>query len=127
MSEATLLVHPSDGLGDGLPNVVREAMAVGTPVIASDVAGIPDALRDGCGVLVPPQNVESLANAIGGLLQDSVERQRIAARARRRAEERFDLWRNGAMLARLLRETRRDTRPSYAPAADRGAPGREAA
>ena len=40
MSEATVLVHPSDGLGDGLPNVVREAMAVGTPVIASDVAQV---------------------------------------------------------------------------------------
>src|SRR5690348_2759301 len=44
MSEATVLVHPSDRLGDGLPNVLREAMAVGTPLIASRVAGIPEAL-----------------------------------------------------------------------------------
>ena len=107
MSEATVLVHPSDGLGDGLPNVVREAMAVGTPVVASDVAGIPDALEGGCGVLVPPKNVAALADAIGRLLQDPAERQRIAERARHRAEERYNLWRNGATLAGLLRATRR--------------------
>ena len=107
MSEATVLVHPSDGLGDGLPNVVREAMAVGTPVVASDVAGIPDALEGGCGVLVPPKNVDALADAIGRLLQDPAERQRIGARARHRAEERYNLWRNGATLAALLRATRR--------------------
>src|SRR6184192_596532 len=41
MNRATILVHPSDGLGDGLPNVVREAMALGAPVVASEVAGIP--------------------------------------------------------------------------------------
>jgi len=107
MSEATVLVHPSEGLGDGLPNVVREAMAVGTPVIASDVAGIPDALSDGCGVLVPPRDVDALANAIGRLLAEPGRRHAIAARARKRTEERYDLWRNGARLASLLATTRR--------------------
>ena len=38
---ATLLVHPSRGLGDAVPTVVKEAMALGTPVIASNVAGFP--------------------------------------------------------------------------------------
>lgn len=121
MSEATLLVHPSDGLGDGLPNVVREAMAVGTPVIASDVAGIPDALQDGCGVLVPPKDVAALANAIDALLADPAERARIAARARARAEERYDLWRNGARLAELLRSSHRG-RPAVSLATAGAAP-----
>jgi len=107
MSAATLLVHPSEGLGDGLPNVVREAMAVGTPVVASDVAGIPDALSDGCGVLVPPRDVEALAAGIEQLLNDPARRAEIAARARARTEERYDLWRNGARLAQLLQNTRR--------------------
>lgn len=107
MSAATLLVHPSEGLGDGLPNVVREAMAVGTPVIASDVAGIPDALSDGCGVLVPPRDVEALAAGIEQLLNDPERRAAIATRARARTEERYDLWRNGARLAHLLQNTRR--------------------
>lgn len=108
MSRATLLVHPSDGLGDGLPNVLREAMAVGTPVIASDVAGIPEALDDGrCGVLVPPKDVGALADAIDALLNDGERRRRFAALGRRRTEELFDLATNGARLAERLRSTRR--------------------
>lgn len=114
MSEGTVLVHPSDGLGDGLPNVIREAMAVGTPVIASDVAGIPDALQGGCGVLVPPKDVRALADAVERLLNDPAERARIAARARERVEERYDLYHNGQRLAALLTATHR-----HQPAASR--------
>jgi glycosyltransferase involved in cell wall biosynthesis len=110
MSETTVLVHPSEGLGDGLPNVVREAMALGTPVIASDVAGIPDALNDGCGVLVPPRDVDALADAIAQLLADPDRRRDIAARARRRTEEKYDMWHNGARLANLLAKTQRAPR-----------------
>jgi glycosyltransferase involved in cell wall biosynthesis len=107
MARATVLVHPSDGLGDGLPNVIREAMALGTPVVASDVAGIPDALADGCGVLVPPQNPAALAGGIATLLADEAARRRIAEQARRRVEERYDVWQNGASLAELLKQSRR--------------------
>ena len=45
MRQATVLVHPSSRLWDGVPNVIKEAMAVGTPVIASSVAGIPEVIR----------------------------------------------------------------------------------
>lgn len=123
MCRASILVHPSDGLGDGLPNVVREAMAVGTPVIASRVAGIPDAIGDGCGVLVPPRDVEALAAAIDHLLEAPAERERIAERARERVEQRYDVWRNGARLAEILRTT-----PPRTPdaAADLPAPARMA-
>ena len=56
LREATVFVHPSSGLGDAKPNVVEEAMAVGAPVIASHVTGIPELLDHGaCGILVPPQ------------------------------------------------------------------------
>jgi colanic acid/amylovoran biosynthesis glycosyltransferase len=111
MRQATLLVHPSAGLGDGLPNVIREAMALGTPVIASNVAGIAEALDDGrCGVLVPTKRVDALAAAIAGLVDDEPRRRALAERARRRVEEKFDLWKNGARLAELLRTTRRVAR-----------------
>lgn len=110
ISEATLLVHPSDGLGDGLPNVIREAMALGTPVIASDIAGIHEALDDGrCGMLLPPRDVTVLANAIESLLQDPVLRRTFAERARKRAEDKFDMWRNGRSLAEHLRSVERDS------------------
>ena len=106
MCQATILVHPSTGLGDGLPNVIREAMAVGTPVIASAVAGIPEALDDGrCGVLVPPRNIPALADAIAFLLGDEARRRRLAELARRRCEEQFDMWRNGEQLAEMIRST----------------------
>lgn len=119
MSRATLLVHPSDGLGDGLPNVLREAMAVGTPVVASDVAGIPEALDGGrCGVLVPPRDVAGLAVAIDGLLHDAERRRRFARLGRRRTEELFDLATNGARLAERLRRTRRGGREALASRAE---------
>jgi len=108
MRAATMLVHPSAGLGDGLPNVIREAMALGTPVIASDVAGIPEALDGGrCGMLVPTKDVHALAAAIEILLGNATLRRTYAERARRRTEELFDLWRNGARLAGVLRATTR--------------------
>ena len=107
MQTATLLVHPSDGLGDGLPNVIREAMALGTPVIASRVAGIHEALDDGCGRLVPPRNVSVLASSIEELLSDPQLRRSFADAARKRAEEKFDMWRNGQDLAQILRATKR--------------------
>lgn len=108
MSRSTILVHPSDGLGDGLPNVLREAMAVGTPVIASRVAGIPEALDDGrCGTLVMPKDVNALAQAIETLLADEAMRRRFATLGRRRTEELFDLTRNGVRLAERLRSTTR--------------------
>ena len=107
MGEPTVLVHPSPGLGDGLPNVVREGMALGTPVIATRVAGIPDALEGGCGVLVPPRQVEPLADAIQQLLGDAGLRRQIADRARHKVETRYDRRRSGAQLAGLLRAARR--------------------
>jgi glycosyltransferase involved in cell wall biosynthesis len=107
MRQATILVHPSPDLGDGVPNVIKEAMAVGTPVIASEVAGIPELLDNGRnGMLVPPKDVKALAHAIQALLASNTLRQQYADAARQYAEQRFDLWRNGRRLATLLRATR---------------------
>jgi colanic acid/amylovoran biosynthesis glycosyltransferase len=102
---ASVLVHPSAGLGDGAPNVIKEAMALGTPVVASAVAGIPWLLEDGrCGMLVPPGVPEALADAMTQVLNDGTLGESLAARARRSAEGRFDMWRNGRLLAGFLNE-----------------------
>jgi colanic acid/amylovoran biosynthesis glycosyltransferase len=125
MREATMLVHPSDGLGDGLPNVIREAMALGTPVIASDIAGIHEALNDGkCGLLVPPRDVTALAQAIETLLSNSQLRRTFADAARKRTEDMFDMWRNGRRLAELLRTTKRTALPD-ARVSTKGRPGKQ--
>ncbi|HKO98110.1 MAG TPA: glycosyltransferase [Pyrinomonadaceae bacterium] len=132
IGNATILVHPSDGLGDGLPNVIREAMALGTPVIASDIAGIHEALDDGnCGMLVPPRDVQSLVTAIKSLLSNSEQRLIFAERARKRAEDKFDMWRNGRSLAALLRTARRrlpsDLRNAVQPGIGESSPESQAA
>ncbi len=100
---AAVLAHPSIGLGDGAPNVIKEAMALGTPVAASRVAGIPGLLEEGsCGILVEPRDPAGLAEALRSLLESPGEREALAQRARRSAEARFDIWRNGRLLADAL-------------------------
>lgn len=60
---ADFLINPS--LSEGLPNIVLEAMAVRTPVIATAVGGVPDLIEDGkTGFLVPPDDAGKLAIAI---------------------------------------------------------------
>jgi glycosyltransferase involved in cell wall biosynthesis len=108
MRRAALLVHPSIGLGDAVPTVIKEAMALGTPVIASAVAGIPELLDDGrCGVLTPPRNPRALADAIASLLDAPDRRRELAVAARARVEEQFNQARNGVALADRLRRTER--------------------
>lgn len=108
MRRATILVHPSTGLGDAVPTVITEAMAVGTPVVASSIAGIPELLDGGrCGVLVPPRDVERLTDAVAALLANEGLRWEFAAAGRRHVERHFDLRRNGRELADVLRTARR--------------------
>lgn len=106
MRESTMLAHPSRGLGDAVPTVIKEAMALGTPVIGSTAVGIPELLDDGrCGLLVPERNPERLADAIARLLGDAPLRERLAHAGRAFAERTFDLWQNGERLASLLAGT----------------------
>jgi glycosyltransferase involved in cell wall biosynthesis len=108
MNRATMLVHPSTGLGDAVPTVIKEAMALGLPVVASQVAGIPELLDNGnCGMLVPPQDVGALADAITAMLRSEERRLHYAEVGRAFAEQTFDLWRNGRWLTEHLRATQR--------------------
>ena len=108
MSEATVLVHPSNGVGDAVPTVIKEAMALGLPVIASDVVGIPELLDHGrCGRLVPPRDVLALSTAIEELLSSRDLRRTYAAEGRKFAELTFNLWKNAGDLAHILSVTTR--------------------
>ena len=87
LAMADVLVIPSilDDAGniDGLPNVLLESMATGCAIVATEVAGIPEVVRNGDnGLLVPPKDVTALAEAIGRLLEDAGLRQRLGAQAR---------------------------------------------
>jgi len=73
-----------------LPVAIQEAMAVGRPVIASPVGGIPDLVHDGdSGYLVPYGDPAALAARMRELLDDADRRASLGARARAVAEERF--------------------------------------
>ena len=98
---AELLVLPS--FMEGLPVVLMEAMALGVPVIASRVAGIPELVRDGeSGLLFDPTDWSALAIAIGRLLDDRSLRERLAAAGRARVAAEFDIERAVAPLPALL-------------------------
>jgi len=74
-----------NGDRDGIPNVLFEAMAMGVPVVATDVSAIPELVESGrTGLLVPPREPESLAAALLTMLTDVGLRGRVipAARAR---------------------------------------------
>jgi glycosyltransferase involved in cell wall biosynthesis len=67
---------------ENFPHVAVEALAVGTPVIATAVGGVPEIVRDGVnGLLVPPDDPTALAAAIARLLDDAALRGRLAAAA----------------------------------------------
>lgn len=72
---------------EGTPNVVLEAMALETPVVATDVGGTGELIADGeHGLLVPPGNAKRLREAIAQALDDPAAAARWAAAARARVE-----------------------------------------
>ncbi|MEE8312265.1 MAG: glycosyltransferase [Candidatus Binatia bacterium] len=86
-----------DGNRDGLPTVLLEAMALGTPCVSTDVTGIPEVVRDGeTGLIVAQHDPAALAAALSRLLDDSLERVRLAKKARRLIEDEFDIHKNAA-------------------------------
>lgn len=94
-----------DGNRDGLPTVLLEAMALGTPCVSTDVTGIPELLRDGeTGLLVPQRDPAALAAALERLLSDPSLRVGISSRARAKVENDFDIRRNTALSRALMRE-----------------------
>ena len=85
---ADLVAVPSRS--EGLPYVVLEALALGRPVAAAAVGGVPELVRDGEeGWLVPPGDVEALTAALASALAVPDERARRAAAGCRRVRESF--------------------------------------
>ena len=67
---------------ENLPHTVLEALAVGTPVIATAVGGIPEVVVDGeNGLLVPPHDVDAIAAAVARLVREEDLRRALAAAA----------------------------------------------
>ncbi|MGC9665571.1 glycosyltransferase [Planosporangium sp. 12N6] len=78
LARADVAVLPS--LTEGMPNAVMEAMAAGTPVVATTVGGTPELLR-GRGVLVPSADPQALADGLYTVLSDREYAGRLAREA----------------------------------------------
>jgi glycosyltransferase involved in cell wall biosynthesis len=77
-------------LREGLPNVVLEAMAVGVPVVATRISGVPALIESGKnGILVPPGDSDSLFHALGHVLTDSGLRASLAHEGRATIERNY--------------------------------------
>jgi glycosyltransferase involved in cell wall biosynthesis len=99
----------ADGDRDILPNVLKEAMAVGVPVVTTRLAGIEELIEhDTSGVLVPPGDPAALASALTKLLIDAELRERLADEARSVVEQRFDTRSNFVRLRDLFVDVLRD-------------------
>ena len=93
-------VPGEDGNIDGLPTVVLEAMALGTPVVATAVTGLPEVVENGrTGVLLAPRDVDGLAAALAGFADGAHPATRFARNARALIEERFDSRRQARTLS----------------------------
>ncbi len=87
-----IFVLPS--LWEGLPLALLEAMAASLPVVATTVGGVPEVVVDGeTGLLVPPQNPQSLAHALLTLLRDPARRCKMGQAGRKRVEKYFTVER----------------------------------
>jgi glycosyltransferase involved in cell wall biosynthesis len=83
-------VRDDSGNVDGLPNTVLEALASGTPLVATAAGGIGSVIEDGrTGVIVPERDPRALAAALTGLLRDTARRHALGEAGRTLVTTRF--------------------------------------
>ncbi len=107
--QTTVFVLPSqiieNGDRDGIPNVLVEAMAMGLPVVSTNISGIPELVDHGVnGLLVPQKDAESLAEAIAELLDNPALRDQFGMAAREKVCQEFDAALTVVALHRLFQD-----------------------
>jgi len=90
-----------NGLHEGVPVALIEAMSYGIPVVATPTGGTAELVRPGSGLLVPPSEPAALADAVQSLLEDAGLRQQLGESGRQRVLENYDIV---GVAAQLIRE-----------------------
>ena len=104
-----VLVLPSFA-HEGIPQIILQAQAMATAVVATTVGGIPEVVEDGVtGLLVPPLNATALAEKIQALLDDPALRARLGQAARANIEKRYSLDAMGERLVGLYADLTKST------------------
>jgi len=82
----------STSLSEGLPGAIREALAMGIPVVATNVGGTSEIVKDGeTGILVSPKNVEQLVSAVTFLIQNPKKAREMGLKGRERVLRYFTI------------------------------------
>jgi glycosyltransferase involved in cell wall biosynthesis len=103
LQSSDVFLHTS--LSEGISNGAIEAMACGLPIVTTDVGGMPEAVQHGRhGLVVPPRDSYSLADALGQLLDSRDLRMEMGASGRSRAVEEFNVRDQGHLFVAMYRE-----------------------
>jgi glycosyltransferase involved in cell wall biosynthesis len=107
---ANCYVQPSvvtpTGKMEGIPVALMEAMASAIPVVATSISGIPELVRHGdTGWLVPPEDVEAIADVLAQIHRDPNEAKRRACSGRRWVLDEFELSSNAKRLSILFTQS----------------------
>jgi glycosyltransferase involved in cell wall biosynthesis len=96
-------INDAEGNHEGVPVSLMEAMAYQIPVVSTDTGGIPEILGDGEGLMVEEKNPIQLANALISLMTDRKLYVDLSVKGRRKIEKDFDVRKNVAMIASLMK------------------------
>ena len=110
LKTANCYVQPSvitpSGKMEGIPVALMEAMASSIPVVATSISGIPELVRNGdTGWLVPPENVEALADALSQVHKNPAEARKRACSGRSWVLDEFELSLNAKRLSLLFAQS----------------------
>jgi glycosyltransferase involved in cell wall biosynthesis len=105
LREIDILVLPSERDKEAFPRIVVEALATGVPVVATEVAGVPEAVVDGVnGYLVDPDDYAAFERAVENLAVDGETRRAYAQRAVATAAEKFSHTANVSAISAIYAE-----------------------
>ncbi len=110
LRETDVLVAPSitskDGNQEGIPNSIKEAMAVGVPVIGTQHSGIPELVINGkTGYVVPEKDYSALSERIEYLMKDPTLRYEMGKKGRKVIEREYDIQKLNTRLVEIYKKT----------------------